>query len=1814
MSAPVSCTLTYVTDGPVINNFSLAEGQIVRRPLRVDASVSSTVEFASLSFFVDGEEVTTTDASELDFLWDIRELENRVHRIRLVATDEAGNIGVSEKNIIIDVEPPPAPVITEPAQDLNVQSGPVTVSGSAEPLIPVRLFRNSYVMDETVAGADGSFAFTGVSLIEGSNEIMVQAEDDTGVSGSSNTVSIVLDSGPPAPVIMLEPENAAGAGVLLTWQFSEQGERAERFRLYRNDSDFSNPAEAVFVAETTSLSYLDGQAGEGMNFYAVSGLDAAGNSSELSAVVSINYDGTSPAFSISYDADPPFAAQQVGIILESSEELAETPVLTITPWHGSVSHIIALSPAEDNSYTGSYSVTENFPSGLAAIRVSGRDLAGNSFNGIPAGVDFMVDTDGPVARLVINEEAPVQVTEERAVTVTVEFDEPLGSETVPVLRFQPPEGEEVTVPLSGSDRNWSGTLNLVPDMGSGNGRFIVEAEDSLQNQGGGFSAGEYLEIYNSEFPPPPQAPASLHAATASGGAVELSWPAVALADSYNVYRSDGNCQTIPDVAIAAGLTENSFQDIPAADGIYCYAVTASRRGAESPLSGRVGMLSDRTPPLPPENLTVMLGINGLELSWQPPAEGEAPARYLVYRNGSRIASLDALSLTDSPATGGIYQYTVAAVDEFANENPGPAASFDLTVGAVTDLQAWIRQGGVPVLSWTNHDASVTGYNVYRGGMKLNSEPLAETSYSDEFYTATSVADYRVTAVNADGVESPARQASVYPVQLAVTVNEDENGESGPLVAGYFDQFALTVKNGDEQRDFTLQAVNYIMSIGKDEIFAASDSLVRTIAPAAEFRTDRVIPGNGSSEEHSLRIIVEQQTDNGVQVSYELKRDFADIIRPGSGISMNIDSSPLAGGYATVSVCFVNQGYGDMAVVVSRSNGGQPGDISVILQNEDGLEISRGWYTGLPPGVSMTGDGTAYMNLAAGESFCADVEVLIPAGLPEGAELTFVGRAEHLYSDMLSAVPVIGQTLSGSYLSRINQTEYYGTARTDREFYANDDTIIISGQAINRASGLAEPEAALKIGFAVRGYHWFKEIVTDANGDFVYEYHPAPGLSGHFTVWAAHPYIFDTLRQDEFDLFRMYSSPASAEIRMSKGDSFRFPVELFNPGTAPLTDFELEFNGYVINENGEQIPEPELSGSAEADSGFVLEPGQRKRLYLTLQAGIAAPDNALVEYHITTAEGVDLLLPATVALLPAVPVISVEEPRTGYVDLSLDRGSIQTRSVTVKNTGLRDLLDVEVLSPAEVGWMSTNLPVDSEGKIMLGDIPAGGSKTFDVVFSPPADTDFGYHQDHLVLKGADYDEEYIINLYAMITSNQTGSVRFVVRDMLGNVVEGATIRMRNTVIREDITPVSTDFNGEAVIGGLQEGAWSWQVVAPGHNAVADIIQIIPDQATEVEAVLYRNLVTVEFTVEPVPFTDRYEIKLEQVFETHVPAPVLVLDPPSFTFEDVPDEFEASLLVKVKNKGLIKIHDLRISSAGTPWGSMVPLVDFIPELKADQEVEIPFRLVYSAETAAENKAMVAKFNMEEWADCTLGGFGGMFDALKTLNNVFSGRSFCYGNDNLPIAMGLITFLHIWNAPKDEISVLVNALSCAAQQLLSFDGSQKTSGSNSSKGPSTGSSNILQASIKCFAAGTPVLMADGSSKFIENIAVGDRVASFAGKDDRVRQVYKRQSDHVREIRFRDETGEIRRLLTTDEHLFWTGNRQWQPARELREGDLLLGPEETAWTVTGNARHGKPLTVYNFDVDRYHSYFANGVLVHERCGIKGNSPSVPGSPAEVK
>ncbi|OKJ90884.1 hypothetical protein AMK31_00295 [Streptomyces sp. TSRI0107] len=150
------------------------------------------------------------------------------------------------------------------------------------------------------------------------------------------------------------------------------------------------------------------------------------------------------------------------------------------------------------------------------------------------------------------------------------------------------------------------------------------------------------------------------------------------------------------------------------------------------------------------------------------------------------------------------------------------------------------------------------------------------------------------------------------------------------------------------------------------------------------------------------------------------------------------------------------------------------------------------------------------------------------------------------------------------------------------------------------------------------------------------------------------------------------------------------------------------------------------------------------------------------------------------------------------------------------------------------------------------------------------------------------------------------------------------------------------------------------------------------------------------------------------------------------------------------------------------------------------------------------------------------------------------------------------------------------------------------------------------KCFLAGTDVLMADGTTKDIEDVELGDKVLATDPETGKtaareVTRLIRTEGDkHFNELSIATEEG-IEKLTATHEHPFWSPSALlWVEARELKPGMTLLTDKGETVVVTGNRAFTRHARTYNLTVDDLHTYYvlagATPVLVHNSdCPLTG-------------
>lgn len=158
------------------------------------------------------------------------------------------------------------------------------------------------------------------------------------------------------------------------------------------------------------------------------------------------------------------------------------------------------------------------------------------------------------------------------------------------------------------------------------------------------------------------------------------------------------------------------------------------------------------------------------------------------------------------------------------------------------------------------------------------------------------------------------------------------------------------------------------------------------------------------------------------------------------------------------------------------------------------------------------------------------------------------------------------------------------------------------------------------------------------------------------------------------------------------------------------------------------------------------------------------------------------------------------------------------------------------------------------------------------------------------------------------------------------------------------------------------------------------------------------------------------------------------------------------------------------------------------------------------------------------------------------------------------------------------------------------------------------------KCFVAGTMVTTAAGLVA-IENIQPGDVV--LAANEETGEVAYKEvvrtfvnTTDEITHVTIENAEGEQETIDSTPEHPFYVEGLGWVEASSLHAGMTIWFANGTKGTVEDISNEGleEPVTVYNFEVTDFHTYFVgeNAVLVHNDCDTDVNLPEFDGQTTE--
>ena len=180
--------------------------------------------------------------------------------------------------------------------------------------------------------------------------------------------------------------------------------------------------------------------------------------------------------------------------------------------------------------------------------------------------------------------------------------------------------------------------------------------------------------------------------------------------------------------------------------------------------------------------------------------------------------------------------------------------------------------------------------------------------------------------------------------------------------------------------------------------------------------------------------------------------------------------------------------------------------------------------------------------------------------------------------------------------------------------------------------------------------------------------------------------------------------------------------------------------------------------------------------------------------------------------------------------------------------------------------------------------AGESTKVTLLLSPDANLPLTEYTGNLFLDAAGNDGDLSVDFNFRAISNAVGNIRINTVDELFYFAEGApklanaTVTLRDYFSNEVIATTVTDATGFINLSNINEGFYNIEIKADKHDTFRQTIQLDAGETENINAFLSRQTVQYIWNVNPTEIEDKYNITVQSVFETNVPIPTVVIDPP------------------------------------------------------------------------------------------------------------------------------------------------------------------------------------------------------------------------------------------------------------------------------------------------------------------------------------------------
>ncbi|MCB1560850.1 MAG: hypothetical protein KDI75_07125 [Xanthomonadales bacterium] len=511
----------------------------------------------------------------------------------------------------------------------------------------------------------------------------------------------------------------------------------------------------------------------------------------------------------------------------------------------------------------------------------------------------------------------------------------------------------------------------------------------------------------------------------------------------------------------------------------------------------------------------------------------------------------------------------------------------------------------------------------------------------------------------------------------------------------------------------------------------------------------------------------------------------------------------------------------------------------------------------------------------------------------------------------------------------------------------EQPIVIQGRAVERANAEPVPSALLQVWLEVDNYLRKINVATDATGSFQFAFQPAASDAGIYSVSVRHPEQADATWQDQFTIDRVHLYPSSYRLHAARTVTATIPVRV--TASAGNGVAGLRFEAPASEQPSGSLP-PDVQ--IIAPEPISLAAGATRTLDIGFLGGSAAPQTGtivLVAYEQGSGSVVRGRVSVPFQLSEPLPALI---PSPTSLQGGLAQGEQISLSAQLRNQGVLaaegvtvQLLDGNGTGPAP-SWMNLSSPAN------LGALVVGASQPLSLTANPDASISDGVYQARLRVAAANTTGGDI-PVAISVTQSGEGDARFHVADIYtqtlgedGNPIPGlanARIRIQHETIPTLNVEVFSDAEGIAEVSDLAAGYYTYRASAAGHNDASGRIRIQPGVIAEEDVFLDMDVVSIEWSVTETTIPDQYDVVIEATYQTEVPAPVVLIEPPFINLPALQAGEEFSGELTISNYGLVRADNLEFTPPADDAYLSYEFMGEVPgALEARERVTIAYKV--------------------------------------------------------------------------------------------------------------------------------------------------------------------------------------------------------------------------------------------------------------------------------